>query len=81
MDDEEFTCEARDRGGEPVVMLTGTAKQCRTKMVLEAGLMAAGGWMALNTNRNSITMQSPDDAYRQTFFRLRKITADAQPLG
>lgn len=70
-----FRAQARDVGGDWVVMLVGSPEAARSKVVLEAGAMVAAGWVVRGLNRQGITVQRPDDPSRRTEFRISKVEA------
>ena len=73
---QTFQAKVKDKGDtEWKVMLTGTPREARSKIVREAGMMAQAGWSVIGMNRQAITVQDPDDPTRSTEFRISRVTA------
>lgn len=68
-----FRAQAKDKGGEWKVMLTGTPREARSKVVMEAGRMVEAGWTVSGMNRQQITLAHPEDPSRTTEFRVSKV--------
>jgi hypothetical protein len=68
----QFQAVGQDEGGPEVVMHTGTPRDCRTKVVARAGLLAqTSGYTVAGMNRREITVVGKRG--ERTRFWIRKV--------